>query len=61
MLGGRAAEGNYPNLQVDGTLDAQTPIEFFKHFSEEMIVFVPTEDSDPEELRIRGFKPKSQE
>ena len=61
MLGGRAAEGSYPNLQIDGTLDAQTPIEFFKHFSEEMIVFVPTEDSDPEELRIRGFKPKSQE
>jgi len=34
VLGGRAADGSYPNLVVDGTLEAQTPIEFFRHFQE---------------------------
>ena len=59
VLGGRAAEGNYSNLIIDGTLTAYEPIDYFRHFSEEFIVFVPTEEADPEPLRIRGFKPTS--
>ena len=57
ILGGKASEGNYTNLVIDGTLEAHTPIEYFKHFQEEHMIFVPTEASDPEALRIRGFKP----
>ena len=58
VLGGRAADGTYPNLVVDGTLEAQTPIEFFRHFQETQVIFVPSEETDPEALRIRGYKPK---
>ena len=48
MLRDRAAEGNYTNLIIDGTLDANSPIDYFKHFSEEFVVFEPTTDADPE-------------
>ena len=59
ILKDRASEGNYTNLVIDGTLEANTPINYFSHFSEEYVVFVPTEAEDPEALRIRGFKTKS--
>ena len=32
LLREKAAEGTYSNLQIDGTLDASTPIDYFKHF-----------------------------
>jgi len=52
-----AANKRYENLVVDGTLEASSPVDFFQHFSEEFVEFAPTEASDPEALRIRGFKP----
>ena len=32
ILRDRAAEGRYENLIIDGTLEANTPIDYFKHF-----------------------------
>ena len=57
ILREKAAEKRYENLIIDGTLEASTPVDYFRHFSEEFVVFVPAEDSDPEALRIRGYKP----
>ncbi len=57
ILKDKARDKKYENLVIDGTLEAASEINVFKHFSEEFVVFVPVEDSDPEELRIRGFKP----
>ena len=57
ILRDRAGEQRYENLQIDGTLEAGSPVNYFQHFQEEFVVFVPAEASDPEALRIRGFKP----
>ena len=57
ILSQGAAEGRYENLVIDGTVEASTKINYFKHFREEFIEFAPVEESDPEALRIRGFKP----
>ena len=43
-------------MVIDGTVEAQTPINYFKHFYKEFIVFVPAKASDPEKFRIRGYK-----
>jgi len=46
-------------LTLNGTLVALNggKIDFFKHFDEKNVVFEPAEESDPEVLRIRAFKP----
>merc|ERR1712087_368413 len=56
VLGGKAADTPLNNLKIDGTLKAHSPVNFFKHFEERFVVFVPTSDSDSEALRIRGYK-----
>ena len=50
-------EGAYRDLVVNEFLEGWTPVEDPKHFTQTEIVFVPVEATDPEELRIRGFKP----
>ena len=57
VLGSKAGNKKYENLIIDGTLEAQSEINYFKHFSEEFVVFVPAEETDPEAFRIRGYKP----
>ena len=57
VLGGKAANTPINNMKIDGTLRAHTPVNFFKHFDERFVVFVPAEEGDNEALRIRGFKP----
>jgi len=56
ILRERASEGRYENLIIDGTVEASTKIDYFKHFNEDFVVFVPVEADDKEALRIRGYK-----
>lgn len=57
VLGGKAGEKPIKDMKIDGTLRAQTPVNFFKHFDERFVTFVPSKASDNEALRIRGYKP----
>jgi hypothetical protein len=43
---------------VDGTLIARSKINFFDHFSQDFVTFVPVESGDAEIFQIRGYKPK---
>ena len=60
ILGDEVKSKAIENLQVDGTLIARDPINYFKHFKEEFVVFEAVEESDPEIYRIRGYKPNEQ-
>ena len=48
VLGGKAGNTPIDNMQLDGTIKAHTPFNFFKHFEERYIVFVPAEAADNE-------------
>lgn len=56
MLGAGAASKPIENLTIDGTLRANEPVDFFKHFSSEKLALQPTTADDNEALRIRGYK-----
>jgi hypothetical protein len=45
-------------LGVDGTLIARSKVNFFDHYSSDLIEFQTVEQADPEIFQIRGYKPK---
>ena len=57
ILREKARDKKYENLIIDGTIEASTEINALKHYSEEFVVFEPAQETDPEQFRIRGFKP----
>jgi len=58
VLGGDALSENKEFLGVDGTLIARSKVNFFDHYSAELIEFEPVVQGDPEIFQIRGYKPK---
>lgn len=48
ILGGDAMPEKQENLICDGTLIARKKLNFFEHFSEELITFVPVQADDAE-------------
>lgn len=58
ILGGDAMVQKMQNLIVDGTVIARSKLNFFQHFSEDLITFVPVQPGDEEIFQIRGYKPK---
>lgn len=56
VLGAGAASQSIENLTIDGTLKANEPINFFKHFTSKKIKWQPVTATDCEALRIRGYK-----
>ena len=56
ILGAGAASKPLENLTIDGTLIANEPIDFFKHYNSDKFVLQPTASDDSEALRIRGYK-----
>lgn len=60
VLGGQAGETPLKDVQINGTIMANKAFNFFDHFrQDERIEFIPSTESDPEVLRIRGFKPNT--
>lgn len=58
VLGGDALGDKQDFLGVDGTLIARSKVNFFNHFSTELIDFESVVETDPEIFQIRGYKPK---
>jgi len=58
ILGGNALEEKKKDWLVgNGTLIARRKFNFFDHFEEDDIHFVPVTEQDPEIFQIRGYKP----
>lgn len=57
ILGGDAVTESKP-LILDGTLIARSAINFFEHFSETPVTFVPVQPGDAEIFQIRGYRPQ---
>jgi hypothetical protein len=57
-LGGDVLSEKQEFLGVDGTLIARSKLNFFDHYSSELIEFKPVEQNDAEIFQIRGYKPK---
>lgn len=58
VLGGDVLSEKQEFLGVDGTLIARSKLNFFDHYSTELIEFKPVEQNDAEIFQIRGYKPK---
>ena len=61
VLGGDALPQQPKELTIAGTVCARRQLNFFDHFSEEEIQFVPVKSGEAEEVYlIRGYKPTRQ-